>query len=103
MAKKIYFTLTGTKYYHGKDFLQNGMKVRLVKEPDNPYDREAIRVELAPLSTIGHVANSTNTVIGDSWSAGRLYDRIGREADAVVKLVTPHGVLCKVCRKSIRK
>jgi len=56
-----------------------------------------------PLSKIGYVANSTNTVIGDSWSAGRMYDWIRKEADAKVMLVTEHGVLCKVCKKSVRR
>ena len=46
---KIYFTLTGTKYYHGKEFLEKGMQVYLVKEPDNEHDKEAIRVELPGL------------------------------------------------------
>ena len=103
MSKKIYFTLTGTNYYHGKDFLKSGMKVKLVKEPDNQYDTEAIRVEMDPLSKIGYVANSANTVIGDSWSAGRMYDWIRKEADAKVMLVTEHGVLCRVCKKSVRR
>ena len=78
------------------------MKVRLIKEPDNQYDAEAIRVEMKPLSKIGYVANSTNTVIGDSWSAGRMYDWIRKEADAKVMLVTEHGALCRVCKKSVR-
>ena len=72
---KIYFTLTGTDYYHGKDYLKNGMRIKLIKEPDNPYDSEAIRVEMAPLSKIGYVANSTRTVIGDSWSAVKRPER----------------------------
>lgn len=46
---KIYFTLTGTKYYYGKDFLEAGMRVELVKEPDNPYDKEAIAVQMEGL------------------------------------------------------
>ena len=100
--KIIYFTITGTKYRFGHEFMKPGMKVKLIKEPDNPYDSEAIRVEMAPLSKIGYVANSTKTVIGDSWSAGRMYDHIGKKADAVVKLVTERGVLCKVCKKSLR-
>ena len=29
---KIYFTLTGTKYYHGNEFLKPGMKLKLKKE-----------------------------------------------------------------------
>ncbi len=95
--KKIYFTLTGTKFYHGKDFLELGMKLKLIKEPENQYDSEAIRVELPGLMTVGYVANSIHTVLGDSMSAGRLYDRIGKKAEAVVKIVTDHGVLCKVC------
>jgi hypothetical protein len=42
---KIYFTLTGTKYYFESDFLKPGMKVHLEKEPDNKYDKEAIQVQ----------------------------------------------------------
>lgn len=38
---KIYFTLTGTNHYFGKEFLKKGMKIRLEKEPDNEYDKEA--------------------------------------------------------------
>ena len=71
---KAYFTITGTRYYYGKEFLKPGMTVQLVKEPDNKYDKEAIVVRLKGLGDIGHVANSTHTVIGDSMSAGRLYD-----------------------------
>ncbi len=75
------------------------MKLKLVKEPENQYDSEAIRVELPGIGTIGHVANSIHTVLGESMSAGRMYDRIGKKAEAVVKIVTDHGVLCKACRK----
>ena len=99
----IYFTLTGTKYYHGKDFLKEGMRVKLVKEPDNNYDKEAILVKLDGLGDIGHVANSTYTVIGDSMSAGRLYDKIGDVAYGTVKYVLPTGVLCKLSKKSLIK
>lgn len=97
----IYFTLTGTKYYHGKDFLKEGKRVKLVKEPDNKYDKEAILVKLDGLGDIGHVANSTYTVIGDSMSAGRLYDKIGDVAYGTVKYVLPTGVLCKLSKKSL--
>ena len=74
--KKVYFTLTGTKYHYGMDFLEKGMKLYLEKEPDNKYDKEAIMVKKEGLGLIGYVANSTYTVIGESMSAGRLYDKI---------------------------
>ena len=49
---KIYFTLTGTKHYFGKEFLKKGMKLRLEKEPDNEYDKEAIKVTFSVLEKL---------------------------------------------------
>ena len=43
---------------------------------------------------IGYVANSPYTVVGESYSAGRLYDKIGDEATGTVLYVLPKGVLC---------
>ena len=100
---KTYITLTGTQYYHGKDFLKPGMRVQLVKEPDNKYDKEAIVVRLEGLGDIGHVANSVHTVVGESISAGHLYDRIGKKAYAKVLYVLPTGVICKVSRRDLKE
>lgn len=79
------------------------MKIRLIKEPDNEYDREAIRAEIKGLGKIGYVANSPYTVIGESMSAGRLYDKIGGTAKATVLYVLPRGILCKVKGISLDK
>ena len=98
---KIYFTLAGTRHYFGDNFLKPGMKLDLEKEPDNKYDKEAIQVKMEGLGKIGYVANSPYTVIGESISAGRLYDRIGERATAKVAVVTTAGVLCRVCEKSL--
>ena len=96
MSKKTYFTLTGTNYFHGTDFLEKDMKVKLVKDPDNDYDKEAIKVELEGLGQIGHVANSPYTVVGESYSAGRLYDKFDDEAEGKIIYIMPTGVLCKL-------
>lgn len=98
---KVYITLTGTKHYFGSDFLKPGMKIKLQKEPDNKYDKEAIMIMQEGLGKIGYVANSTYTVLGDCMSAGRLYDKIGDKAEAKVVLVTPTGTICKVSKKSL--
>lgn len=98
---KIYFTLTGTKHYFGNGFLEKGMKLELEKEPDNKYDKEAIMVKIEGLGKIGYVANSIYTVMGESMSAGRLYDKIADKATARVVLVTSEGALCRVCKKSL--
>ncbi|MCR4876421.1 MAG: HIRAN domain-containing protein [Clostridiales bacterium] len=100
---KIWFTITGLNHYHGQDFLEKGMKVRLEKEPDNKYDREAIKVLMDGVGHIGYVANSTWTVLGESYSAGRLYDKIGDTARGKVKLITNRGVLCTLKKKDPEK
>ena len=91
---KMFFTITGTRFYHGKDFFEKNMKVKLVKEPDNPFDKEAILVKVEGLGDVGHVANSPYTVIGESYSAGRLYDKIDDTAEGTVLYVTDNGILC---------
>ena len=100
---KVFITLTGTKHYFGNDFLKKGTKIQLEKEPDNEYDKEAIKVTYEGLGKIGYVANSSYTVIGESMSAGRLYDKIGDVAYAKVILITPVGTICKICKKSLVK
>ena len=93
---KYYVTLTGLNYRYGTGPFAVGQKVKLVKEPENDYDREAIRAELPGLGKVGYVANSTRTVVGECCSAGRLYDKIGDTAIAKVKYILANAVVCKV-------
>lgn len=94
---KIFFTITGAQYYYGQKYLEKGMIVKLVKETDNKYDNEAVKVELDGLGKIGYVANSPYTVIGEkSFSAGRLYDKIGDVAEGSIIYVLPNGILCSL-------
>ena len=78
---QLYFTIAGTNHHYGQDFIEPKMVVKLVKEPDNEADQEAIKVEMPGIGVIGYVANSPYTVIGESYSAGRLYDKIGDTAE----------------------
>lgn len=100
---EIYFTIAGTSHWHGSDFIEPKMEVKLVKEPDNEVDTEAIKVEMPGIGQIGYVANSPYTVIGESYSAGRLYDKIGDEAKGTVLYVLPRGVLCVLNEKGERE
>ncbi len=95
MGKK-YFTLCGCNHYFGNDFMKKGMKVKLKKEPKNEYDVEAIMVKMKGLGKVGYVANSTYTVQGNTMSAGRLYDKIGKKAKAKIVYVIPRGAICKI-------
>ena len=90
----IYFTIVGTNHYYGQEFVETGMKVKITKDPENEFDKEAIKVEIDGLGTIGYVANSPYTVLGESISAGRLYDKIEDTAIGKVLYILPKGILC---------
>ena len=92
----IYITVTGLNHYYGDSFLEKEMIVYLKKEEDNEYDKEAISVNLAGLGKIGYVANSPYTVLGESYSAGRLYDKIEDDASGKVKFKLEKGVICEL-------
>ena len=97
MAKKeLYFTIAGCNHYFGNEFMKKGMKVRLVKETDNEYDKEAIQVKIKGLGKCGYVANSPYTVKGESMSAGRLYDKLGDKAKGKIVFVIDGGAICKI-------
>ena len=57
--KRIFFTITGTNHHYGQEFFEPKMSVRLVKEPDNEVDTEAIKVELEGLGHVGYAEKAT--------------------------------------------
>lgn len=96
MMKKMYVTITGCNHCMGYEVFHKKMELVLKKEADNEYDHEAIQVLIPGVGKVGYVANSPHTVLGETYSAGRLYDKIGRRAKAKVYLVTDRGVIAKV-------
>ncbi len=93
---EMYFTIAGCNHYFGTGFMEKGMKVKLIKEPDNEYDKEAIQVKIKGLGKVGYVANSPFTVKGESMSAGRLYDKLGDKAKGKIVFVVDGGAVCKI-------
>jgi len=76
-----FVTITGIDHYYGKTPFEIGRITKIVKEPDNPHDSEAIRVELPFIGTTGYV---------------RIYDKIGDYAYARVFFVTHSSVIALV-------
>lgn len=95
---EMYFTITGCNHYFGNNFMKKGMKVKLEKEPENEYDKEAIMVKIKGMGKCGYVANSPYTVKGESMSAGRMYDRLGEKAKAKIVFVITGGAICKITK-----
>ncbi len=92
----IFITINSFNRFHGlKPFKINSI-LKLVKEPDNGYDLEAIAVELRYAGKSGYVANSVKTVIKGTMSGGRVYDKILDEDYAQVKFISHDSVIAKI-------
>ncbi len=99
MNKMYFVTITGLDYYYGKNPFEIGRIIRLIKDPENIYDDEAIVAWLPYVEKIGYVANSTKTVYSGTISSGRLYDKIEDYAYAKVMFVTHTSVIALVLDK----
>lgn len=99
MENTYFVTITGLNHYYGKKPYEIGRIIKLIKEPDNEYDREAIAAFLPFIDKIGYVANSTNTVYDGTISAGRLYDKIEDYAYGRVMFVTHSSAIVLVLDK----
>lgn len=92
----MYITIQSFQNMHGTKPLKLDGLVKLVKEPDNKYDSEAIACEMRYFGKIGYLSNSTNTVVRGTMSSGRLYDKINDEYFARIKFITGQIAIAKV-------
>ena len=83
----IYITINHLDDFECTTFLKPGDKLTLKKDKNNIYDDEAIIVYKENKTKIGYVANSVHSVARGTYSAGRIYDRIGDETGCVVRFV----------------
>ena len=75
------FTISGRRFYKNNINLTPEMPLRLVKEPENVHDRDAIAV-YAEDEKIGYVANNIYTKSELTSSASELQDKIQNTAEA---------------------
>lgn len=92
----MYITIIAFNKLHGeKPLILDGI-VKLVKEPQNKYDTEAIYCEMRYFGKIGYLANSTDTVIKGCMSSGRVYDKITDEYFARIKFIKNNYAIAKI-------
>ena len=72
-----------TNHYRDLNALKRGSVVSLKRDPDNEYDRDAIKVELG-FESVGYVANSRNTLLEYVKSASEIKDIIESNQKAEV-------------------
>ena len=101
--KEMYITITGFKHYYGVAPFKIGKKIKCVKEPDNPYDSEAIKAVMKHIGTVGYVANAPYTAATGTMSAGRIWEKVGKKFYARVMFITSSKVICRVVEGGDRK
>ena len=94
--KEVYITLTGFYSYYGFKPFAIGRRIRCVKEPQNPYDTEAIRAEMKHIGTVAYVANSINTVAMGTSSAGAVGHLVNNTFTVEIMFMTSTKIICKV-------
>ena len=92
----MFITIIAFNKFHGSKPLKLDGIVKLVKEPDNKYDAEAIACEMRYFGKIGYVANSVSSVVKGCMSSGRIYDKIDDEYFARIKFITDNLAIAKI-------
>lgn len=98
MAKKECITIAGLPFFHGRQPFDGNKYIILRKDPSNPHDTEAILAETALWGIVGYVASHPAVRLTGTYSAGRIYDRIGRRAIAKVRFISDEQVVCSIIR-----
>lgn len=76
----------------------SGRLIRCAKEPENPFDSDAVRAFLPCIGKVGYIANSPDTRAGGTESASRIYDRVPKRFYIRVLFTTFTKVICRVER-----
>ena len=116
--KDTFVTVTGFKHYYGLAPFRIGRLIRCAKEPENPFDSDAVRAFLpcigkvstsnlviagdggyvSCIGKVGYIANSPDTRAGGTESASRIYDRVPKRFYIRVLFTTFTKVICRVER-----
>ena len=94
--KEKYVTITGMNHYYGLKPFSVGKRIKCVKEKNNPYDNEAIKVVMKDIGTVGYIANAPYTVTKGTMSAGRIYEKVKKKFTVEVMFITSSKVICRV-------
>lgn len=102
MLNGTFVTVTGFKHYKNKSPFSIGSVLLCCKEPENPYDTEAIQVFMEGGDTVGYIANGAGSKANGTMSAARIYDRVGDYFTIEVCFSTQTKIICQVTCPDVR-
>ncbi|MEG0093740.1 MAG: HIRAN domain-containing protein [Erysipelotrichaceae bacterium] len=94
-------TIVGSDFYLGMDVFNLNQTLYLVKDLDNKYDSDAIKVVLEGGVQVGYVANSVYTVARGTSSAGRIYNGVEDYQKVVVSFIIKNVVIANMMEDTI--
>lgn len=92
----MFVTIVGTSHYFGTEIFKVGQSLWLVKDHDNDYDDEAIKVVTEAGAVVGYVANSIHSVAKGCYSAGRIYDKFEGQQKIKVRFIIREDVIAQI-------
>ena len=96
--KEILITICATTHYYGTTPIKCDMVLKLKKDPENPYDGNAISANLPSLGIVGYVANSSSTLREGTSSASEIYNVIENEEYCKVIFKGENYVIAKIMK-----
>lgn len=92
----MYITIIDLEKYMGIEAISVGNKLSLIKDLNNKYDDEAIKVIGNTGATYGYVANSVNDVIRGCHSAGYIYNSFDSTIDCEILFIGKDNAIAKI-------
>lgn len=92
----MFITIVEANCYLGVDSLYIGQELVLIKEPDNKYDAESIKIKTETGATCGYVANSIDSVARGTHSAGYIYNSIKEKQKCKIEFIVGETAIAEL-------
>lgn len=71
--------VAGLHYYDGGENISQGQTLKLIRTPDNQYDKWAIEIRLPDDQIVGHIPRQSNLVLARLMDAGKQLTAVVKE------------------------
>lgn len=89
----MYITIEKIDDYLGTESYKINQELILIKDKDNIYDDEAIKVITENNATCGYVANSVEEVARGTHSAGYIYNLIEEKQKCTISFILENKII----------
>ena len=91
-----FVTVVGFKHFFEHKPFALGTILCCVKDPNNEYDKDCIRVMLPVLGTVGFLGNRFDSIAGGTVTASRIYEQMPDKFYIRVCFTTRSKIICRI-------